>query len=288
MSLDFYPRKGPNGQPAKVESGFPASEPGASGFGQSHPSHSYLGTVQEDDDVRRWLVNTPILQHDHPKIRLLGKRLGQLKATPAEQAIACFTHIRSMPFACLSDSTSLSAVGVLRAGRGDCHSKSTLMVSLLRSLGIPARMRFVTMKADFLHGIADFGGEPIEHAYTEVLLGEEWIALDSYVVDPRLAVAAKTRLKIEGRRLGYGMHRDGTIHWDGRNSAFGQFTVEDPASMPLHDWGAFDDPYQFYSSVAYVRQRLSLSSRLKWMVGAGIVNRRVAALRAEAQPHAGR
>ena len=49
--------------------------------------------------------------------------------------------------------------------------------------------------------------------------------------------------------------------------------------MPLHDWGAFDDPYQFYSSVAYVRDRLNWSSRFKWMLGARVVNRRVNALR---------
>lgn len=27
----------------------------------------------------------------------------------------------------------------------------------------------------------------------------------------------------------------------------------DSNGMPLHDWRAFDDPYQFYSTVPYVR-----------------------------------
>lgn len=227
----------------------------------------------------RWLADTPLLQHDHPKIRLTAKKLTQLRRTPREQAIACFQFLRAMPFGCLPDSTGTSAIAVLRANRGDCHTKTTLMVALLRSLGIPSRMRFVTMRPDFLRGIADLGGEPIEHAYTEVLLDSEWVALDAYVVDPRLAVAAKARLKEEDRALGYGMHRDGTIHWDGRGSAFAQFTPDDPASLPLCDWGAFDDPYQFYSSVAAVRGRLSLAGRLKWSVGSRIVNRRVNALR---------
>ena len=264
----------------KSSASLPSSQPGTdSSFGLSHPSTSYLGTLADLDESRRWLINTPLLMYDHPKVRLLGKRLTQLKGTPREQALACFAYVRALPFGCIADSTGTSAVGVLRAGRGDCHTKATLMVALLRSLGIASRMRFVTMKPDFLHGIADLGGHPIEHAYTELLLDDEWLALDSYVVDPRLAAAARTRLKLEGRKLGYGMHRDGTIHWDGRSSAFGQFALDDPDSMPLHDWGAFDDPYQFYSSVAYVRQRLSLAGRLKWMVGARFVNRRVNALR---------
>jgi transglutaminase-like putative cysteine protease len=271
MSLDFYPRKAADGSLSK----------GDSAFGASQPAPNLLGTLQAKDDARRWLGNTPLLQHDHPKIRLTAKKLTQLKSRPRDQALACFQFVRAMPFGCIADSAGTSAAAVLKAGRGDCHTKSTLMLALLRSLEIPARMRFVTMKSDFLRGIADLGGDPIEHAYTELLLDGQWLALDSYVVDPRLAVAAKTRLKIEGRKLGYGMHRDGTIHWDGRSNAFSQFTVDDADSMPLHDWGAFDDPYQFYSSVAYVRQRLSLAGRLKWMVGARFVNRRVAAIRTE-------
>ena len=271
MSLDSQSRKSSASLPQKAQNGV--------GHSPAHSAPSYLGTLAESDEAGRWLVNTPLLMFDHPKLRLRGQRLVQLKGTPRERAVACFAFVRALPFACIADSTGTSAVGVLSAGRGDCHTKSTLMVALLRSLEIPARMRFVTMKPDFLYGIADLGGHPIEHAYTEVLLEGQWHALDSYVVDPRLAAAARTRLKLEGRKLGYGVHRDGTIHWDGKGGSFGQFTLDDPDSMPLHDWGAFDDPYQFYSSVAYVRQRLSLAGRLKWIVGARVVNRRVNALR---------
>lgn len=253
-----------------------AALPQDSGFGLS--GHSYLGTLETADEGR-WLINTPLLAFDHPKVRLLGQRLTQLKTTQRDKALACFGYIRSLPFGCIADSTGTSALAVLRSGKGDCHTKSTLLIALLRSLGIPSRMRFVTMKPDFLHGILDTGGQPLEHAYVEVLLDGEWQAVDSHVVDVRLAMAAKSRLAREGRTLGYGMHVDGAISWNGRSSSFGQFTTSDPASMPMHDWGAFDDPYQFYSSVPYVRDRLNWSTRVKWLVGARMVNQRVNALR---------
>ncbi len=231
------------------------------------------------DDPDRWVVDTPLLQFDHPKIRLLAMRLCQLKRSPREQAVACFAHIRAIPFGCIADSTGTSALSVLRAGKGDCHTKSTLLIALLRSLGIPSRLRFVTLNADFLRGIIDTGGQPVEHGYTEVMLDGQWQSVDSYVVDPRLAMAAKTRLQLEGRTLGYGMHRDGLISWDGRSNSFGQFVPDDPASAPLHDWGVYDDPYQFYSSVSSVRERMSMSSRFKWLLAANLVNRRVRDLR---------
>ncbi|MBG9389585.1 transglutaminase-like domain-containing protein [Caenimonas aquaedulcis] len=239
------------------------------------------------DDPRRWLANTPLLQFDHPKIRLLGVRLGQLKASPREKAVACFNHLRSLPFGCIADSTGTSALSVLKAGMGDCHTKSTLLIALLRSQGIPARLRFVTLAPDFLHGIIDVGGQPIEHGYTEVFLDGRWHAVDSYVVDVRLAMAAKTRLQLEGRLLGYGMHREGLVSWDGKGDSFAQFAPHEQQGAPLHDWGAFDDPYQFYSSVDYVRERLSLSSRFKWLVAARVVNRRVRELRSTPVPRPG-
>ncbi len=243
------------------------------------PDFNPLAQAPELDDPRRWLFNTPLLQFDHPKIRLLAKRLTQLKGGQREKALACFAHVRSLPFGCIADSTGTSALAVLRHGKGDCHSKSTLLVALLRALGIPARMRFVTLKADFLYGIIDTGGQPLEHAYVEVLLDGAWQAVDSHVVDVRLAVAAKSRLAMEGRSLGYGMHVFGATTWDGYNNSFGQFHANDPASLPLHDWGVFDDPYQFYSSVPDVRERLSWSTRIKWLVGARMVNRKVNELR---------
>lgn len=245
--------------------------PAAGGFAASRPP--------AEPPPAHWLADTPLLQHEHPKVRLTAKKLTQLKATPREQALACFQFVRALPFACVPDGVTTTGPQVLRAGRGDCHTKATLMVALLRSLGIPARMRFVTLPPDFLHGVADLGDRTIEHACTEVRLDGRWLATDAYVADPRLAVAARDRLRREGRRLGYGVHVAGTLHWDGRDDAFGQFAPDEAEGRPVLDWGVYDDPYQFYSSVAYVRGRLSLSGRLLWRVGAGRVNRRVQELR---------
>jgi transglutaminase-like putative cysteine protease len=249
-----------------------------SAFGSSIPWQSVPGSLDADVDGRKWLGNTPLLELEHPKIRVLATRLTQLKSTPRLKALALFSYIRTLPFGAAADSTGTSAMAVLKAGKGDCHTKGTLMVALLRAAHVPARMRFVTMKPDFLHGIIDTGG-PIEHAYTEVLLDGGWQSLDSYVVDVKLAVAAKSQLQREGRKLGYGMHVDGHVTWDGMSDSFGQFTQNDPGSMPLHDWGVYDDPYQFYSSTPYVQNRLGWPMRVKWLLGSRMVNRKVNLLR---------
>lgn len=242
------------------------------------PSHAAPDTPN-DLDGKRWLRNTPLLDIHHPRIRLLAVRLTQLQYGARDKARACFEHIRSLPFGCIGSGTGVAALAVLQHGRGDCHTKSTLLVAMLRSLEIPSRLRFVSLRPDFLRGIIDLGSQPIEHCCVEVLLDGQWQAIDSHVMDLELAAVARRRLKEEGRTLGYGMHVRGSVDWDGRQSAFTPFVTDDRDSLPLKDWGVFDDPYQFYCSEPGVREKLDWSSRMKWMLGARMVNQRVGALR---------
>ncbi|MFM9881163.1 MAG: hypothetical protein ACKVOO_12230, partial [Burkholderiaceae bacterium] len=146
--------------------------------------------------------------------------------------------------------------------------------------GVPSRLRFVTLKSDFLYGLLDMKDQPVEHAMAEAWIDGRWVATDSYVVDNKLALAAHVKLVRERRTLGWGMHLHGNVTWDGQHSAFGQFNLADTASLPVHDWGAFNDPHQFYSAVPSVRKRLYWTHRAVWAMGSALVNRRVRVLRA--------
>ena len=261
------------------ESRSPSTAQGNSSFVPSKGFSHSNRQPDDQDEAERWLVNTPLLQFDHPKIRVLATRLTALQATSRLKALAIVKYISALPFGAIADSTGTSAMAVLKAGMGDCHTKSTLLVALLRAIDIPARIRFVSLRPDFLRGIIDTGDSPVEHGCAEVMLDGKWFGLDSYVIDTQLAVAAKSRLRQEGRRLGYGMHIDGSTSWNGSSHSFAQFSPSDIYSQPLRDWGVFDDPYQFYSSTPFVKGRLDWSSRVKWLVGAGMVNRKVKELR---------
>lgn len=258
----------------RVSSGFMASGGNAGGLF----SGAYRGAHVKGDEGQRWLANTPLLEHDHPKIRIQAARLTQLKSTPREKALACFHYVRSMPFALAADGAATSASQVLRTGQGDCHTKGTLLVAMLRSLEIPARLRFVTVRPAFLRGVLDTEGHSVEHAFAEVLLEGEWFGVDTYVVDVRLALAARAMLAREGRRAGYAVHAKGRFDWDGRSSAFGQFCAGDEDSEPTHDWGAFDDAQQFYASVG-PRGDPGWATRARRSLGAALANSRLRGIR---------
>jgi len=185
------------------------------------------------------------LRHENPKIKLLTARLTQLRSGEVQRALACYEYVAGLPFRAVPHASTRTSIDVIEAGAGNANTKSTLFVALLRSIGIPARVRVVALRPDYLRGIIGTEAEPQVHAISEVLVGGAWLCVDSYSVDTQLSLAARKRLLVEGRLAGYGVHLRGQVGWDGTTSSFGHFDTRDCTSMPVLDYGVFHDIEQF-------------------------------------------
>jgi len=235
-------------------------------------------TSQPARPAESWLGDSDLLQVDHPKIRLHGMKLTQLKSDPREKAMACFMYVRDLPYGCMGDSLAVSSVGVMVARCGDGFSKATLFIALLRGLGIPARLRVVLVRALYLRGLGSTGAESVAHPIAEILLDGRWLGVDSYAVDAQLAVNARAKLALERQMAGYGIHRRGDLSWDGRRHSYGQFSVEDPGSLPIANLGVHDDARSFYAALApTLRNRVS--RHRGWSPLTVLANHRIQSLR---------
>ena len=152
----------------------------------------------------------------------------QLATTETQKAVCVHDFVKSLPFGCVAGFDHVPAAGVLKAGRGDCHTKGTLFVAMLRSVGIPARLRFVTLPSAFLKGIIDMPQGTITHAVAEVYLDGRWIQTDTYVTDTLLETRAAQLLSQVGCLAGYGIHVRGFHFWDGRHAAYAQSSESRP------------------------------------------------------------
>ena len=81
-----------------------------------------------------------------------------------------------------------SAVQVLETRQGDCNEHTVLFVALARALGLPARTAV---------GLVYLNGSFFYHAWPEVWLDEEWVAVDP-TFDQAPADAAHIRFVIGG------------------------------------------------------------------------------------------
>lgn len=135
----------------------------------------------------------------------------------------------------------------LRLGIGHCNPQAALMVALFREGDIDARFRPSLINNDVLAGVAQTP-PLLSHIFTEVRLKDEWVRIDSYIVDPVLRGVATEKLKHAGRELGYGVHVAATGDWDGFESAYSQVATP---KMILELYDPVEDINEFYRSTAY-------------------------------------
>jgi transglutaminase-like putative cysteine protease len=226
-----------------------------------------------------WQRATPQLDFTTPSVRIQASKITQLLHNDRAKAVAVHDFVQSLPFGCVADFLNTRASDILRLGYGDCHTKGLLFVALVRACHVPARLRFVTLPTRFLAGLIDTGVQTMTHAVAEVYLDNRWYQTDTYVVDALLNREARELLQSKNMDLGYGVHTHGDQDWNGLDHAHAQYTTADPSSLPVVDWGVAHDPAHFYADESHAALRHTFSVRVKWMLGAQIVNRKVEQIR---------
>lgn len=139
----------------------------------------------------------------------------------------------------------ISASDVLRDGYGQCNTKSTLLMALLRAVGIPCRIHgFLIdkkMQKGALTGITyKLAPNKIVHAWTEVYFQDNWIVLEGVIIDDSYLKQVKNRLcSFNEGYIGYGISvkdkENINLCWTGKSVYIQSFSITD-------DLGIFDNP----------------------------------------------
>ena len=224
---------------------------------------------------RGWLAETPQLDLSHPDIRLTALNLTHSFTGTRERALAIHDFVRRVPFGAFSDVSHVRASDVLRANRGDCHTKGVLFVALCRAARVPARLNFLRITPRYLNGILEQRPHSLAHAVGQVLIEGTWVSSDGYVVDPVLFERAWQLLRLRAGDSGWGIVADLSPSWDGVTDCLQQFAPDDV----MHDYGPFDDAATFYEKLSHDQRAPSWVTRLAYALTAQLVNRRAARLR---------
>ena len=237
----------------------------------------------DPDDPRHWLGSSPLLDLEDPKLRLRARSLTQLCKTDREKALAVYGFVKRIPFAKPFKMRLHTAREVVEAGRGDAPDKATVFVALLRLAGIPARIRYITLRGGILRGLTT-GMSQAARPMVEAYVQGRWARTDTYIFDAAYMAAARQRLKEQGWEWGYGIHVAGHTLWDGAHDAFvgGVPTESDP--MVVEVLGVFCDPLEFVSSKAYRENHPRLTRALHWNMLAPTMERAIRDLREDTSP----
>ncbi len=209
-----------------------------------------------------WLHETALLDYSAPSIAALLERRGWRALGTEARIRAAYEFVRDdIPFG-YNAADDLPASRVLADGYGQCNTKGTLFMALLRALGVPCRLHGFAIDKRLQRGAITglfyvLAPREILHSWVEVQLGGRWINLEGFILDRPYLSALQARFACAGDFCGYGVATDDfrkpPVEWTGGNTYIQHKGI-------VRDFGVFDDPDAFYR-----RHGTNLAGWKRWL-----------------------
>jgi len=201
----------------------------------------------------RLLEETPLLDFSHPSIASLIEQRGWRQLGQQEERIkAIYTFVKDEILFGYNSDDDLPASEVLKDGIGQCNTKATLFMALLRAVGIPCRFHGFTIHKRLQKGAVTgifylIAPRNILHSWVEVQLAGRWINLEGLILDRQyLASLQAQNPDCQGSFCAYGAATDNfwnpAVEWAGSDTYIQKEGTN-------RDYGLFDAPDDFYAQV---------------------------------------
>ncbi len=226
-----------------------------------------------------YLSETPLLDYQNPAIKALIAQRGWANLSEGDGIGAAYDFVRNEVLFGYNSDDALPASKVLADGYGQCNTKGTLLMALLRAMGIPCRFHGFTIDKGLQRGVVPELVNPLAprniiHSWVEVQYRGEWLELEGFILDQAVLSALQAAFPERTSLCAYGAGTDclqaPNVTWVGQSTHIQKTGIN-------RDFGAFDSPDAFYADHRQLTAFRGLIYRLiirHWM------NRRVAQIRA--------
>ena len=200
--------------------------------------------------MNNYLKETKILNYSHPLIQSLVKKKKWMNMESTEKVKSIYNFVRDEIKFGYNISDDITASEVLKDGYGQCNTKATLLMALLRATDIPNRIHGFTINKALQKGAISgiwykLSPKNILHSWVEIYLNNEWYFLEGVILDKEyLKKLQEINKDCKTTFCGFGVFTDNfknpPIDWN-LNNTF----IQDKGIN--HDFGLFDTPDEFYS-----------------------------------------
>ena len=195
--------------------------------------------------MERYLAETPMLDFSHPAIRRLVDQSGWRGLGEFERVKAVYGFVRDEVLFGYNVDDAIPASRVLADGYGQCNTKGTLLMALLRCCGIPCRVHGFTIDKKLQKGamtglVYALAPKNVFHSWVEVWLEGVWYELEAFILDkPYLESLQAAHPECTGAFCGYGVavsdFRHPVIDFDRNNTYIQSEGIN-------QDFGVYDSP----------------------------------------------
>ena len=147
------------------------------------------GDKEEENEMNNeYLSQTHMLDYDNYKIQELIRERGWRDLPEFERIRSIYNYIRDEIRFGYNVDDSIPASKVLKDGYGQCNTKGTLFMAILRAVGIPCRVHGFTIRKELQEGamtgfVYKQAPKNIIHSWVEVYLEDNWYELEAFIID---------------------------------------------------------------------------------------------------------
>ncbi|MBU0589196.1 MAG: transglutaminase-like domain-containing protein [Gammaproteobacteria bacterium] len=191
---------------------------------------------------------TELLDYQHPELQRLIAGRGWEKLPEYERIGAIYEFVRNEIAFGYNVTDNLRASQVLADGLGQCNTKATLLMALLRATDISCRFHGFTINKHLQKGAITglaylLAPRSIIHSWVEVWHQNRWVNLEGFILDHDYLLALQQRFPGERAFCGYGAAvrnlADPPVSWRGTDTYIQSEGIN-------KDLGIYDNPDDFY------------------------------------------
>ncbi|MFO1225456.1 transglutaminase-like domain-containing protein [Roseateles sp.] len=206
---------------------------------------------------------TLLLDFEHPALQALIRTRGWAALLLFERIGAVYAFVRDEIAFGYNAADDLPASAVLADGYGQCNTKGTLLMALLRGVGVPCRFHGFTIDKALQRGAITglayvLAPRSIIHSWVEVEFEGRWVNLEGFILDAPYLTALQRRFAgHSGPFCGFGAATPNLqapgVDWCGQDTYIQRDGIN-------HDFGVFDTPDDFYA-----RHGTNLAGPKRWL-----------------------
>jgi len=209
-------------------------------------SQRFKMKIQKQNDYK---AETALLNFNHQSIQTLIHQKKWRELPEKERINQIYLYVRDEILFGYNDKDEINASQVIKDGIGQCNTKSTLLMALLRAVDIPCRFHGFTIDKALQKGAFSavwhkLAPKNIIHSWVEVNYKNQWYNLEGVILDKRYL--NKLQKKFKSRNInfcGYGAYTEDLnnpqLDWDENDTYIQKLGIN-------QDFGLFDCPDSFY------------------------------------------
>jgi len=209
----------------------------------------------------KYLESTKLLDYESEKIQELIELRKWKQLDNFHKIQEAYNYIRDEIKFGYNVDDSISATRVLSDGYGQCNTKGTLFMAILRALGVPCRIHGFTIGKELQKGamtgiVYKLAPQNVVHSWVEVYYDGTWYNLEAFIIDKQYLLKLQAKFSdCLGSFCGYGVavkeFRNLVIDWNKNDTYIQKEGIN-------KDYGIYNNPDTFFSEHS---QELNLLKR---------------------------